>query len=82
MTKLMKDVVKYAYTDALMEWGADVVAVYFSLPVDMEISKVARKMKAVQKALGTITPAEAYERNDNLLRDAIRSAGLDLSRRA
>jgi len=65
---------------ALAKWGADVVAVYLRLPVDMDIRKLPRKMGAVQKALGTITPAQAYERNDNLLLKAIRSAGLDLSR--
>ncbi len=66
--------------DALAKWGADVVAVYLRLPVDMDIGKLARKTRAVQKALGTISPAQAYERDDNLLLKAIRSAGLDLSR--
>jgi hypothetical protein len=78
--KLSADVAKYDMAAALAKWGADVVAVYLKLPVDMEIGKLAMKIRAVQKALGEISPAQAYERNDNLLRNAIRSAGLDLSR--
>ena len=78
--KLSADVAKYDMADELAKWGADVVAVYLKLPVDMKIGRLARKIRTVQKDLGTISPAQAYERNDNLLLKAIRSAGLDLSR--
>ena len=78
--KLSADVAKYDMAEALSKWGADVVAVYLRLPVDMDIGRLARKIRTVQKALGTVSPAQAYERNDNLLLKAIRSAGLDLSR--
>ena len=70
------DIVKYGMQEIASTKGKDLVAVYLSLKTDMPIAKVARKMRAVVKALGAVTPAEAYNNNKALLNAAIKAAGL------
>jgi hypothetical protein len=82
--KLARDIAKNGLEWAVEKWGPDIAAVYLSLPVDMPIERVARKLNVVRAELGKlggdITPAEAYESDDNHyhsnLRTAIRTAML------
>ena len=74
--RLMNDIMNFKLQRHVKRWGPDIAAVYLSLPVDMSIEKVARKLRAVRESLGSMSPAEAYEIDPAALRDAIRSAGL------
>ena len=75
--QLRAEIISSGKEDLLAKYGADVAATWLSLPIDLPVDKVAKKIKSVQKALGG-SPAEAYETNEGIaaLLDAIEAAGL------
>lgn len=79
--KLLTDVQEMGVENAFQKYGADVMAIYLMLPVDLPILTVKRKMSAVQKELkisGHESPAAMYEDAGlrSALLDAIYAVGL------
>jgi hypothetical protein len=72
---LDSDIQTHGIDWVLEKGGRDLAAVYLSLPVEVPIEEVMRKMRLVKGALRA-APADVYESDPSALEAAMRQVGL------